>query len=92
MKKFVSLLLATSLLSLTLGCTENIRAKAFGGESNITLKCNQKLFDVTWKAANLWYATRPMRAGEEAEAYSFAESSSWGMLEGTVTFTELICK
>lgn len=92
MKKFVSLLIVTSLISLTLGCTENKRARSWGGKSTVELKCNHKLFDVTWKNADLWFATRPMRDGEETERYTFSESSSWGVMEGTVTFVESVCK
>ena len=41
-------------------CTANCRAKNFGGKMAIDLPCDQKLFDVTWKEDNLWYAMRPM--------------------------------
>jgi len=92
MKKLVSLLIVTALLGLTLGCTENIRARSFGGKSTVELKCNQKLFDVTWKATDLWYVTRSMQDGETAESYTFAEESTWGMMEGTVHFVESVCK
>ena len=92
MKKFVMLALVVILSCLALGCTENQRARQWGGESKISLKCDQKLFDVTWKQADLWFATRDMRNGEEPESYTFAEDSSWGVMEGTVQFVESKCK
>ncbi len=92
MKKFAAMAVMIIISCLTLGCTENERARAWDGKSTVELKCNQKLFDVTWKNADLWFATRPMRAGEEAERYTFSESSNWGMMEGTVTFVESVCK
>ncbi len=72
-------------------CTENVRSRAFGGESSVDLPCGQKLFDVTWKESNLWYVTRPMRNDEQPETYKFSESSNFGVLEGTVTFNESLC-
>jgi|10_taG_2_1085330.scaffolds.fasta_scaffold09961_2 hypothetical protein len=92
MKKFVTVAAVMVLSCLALGCTENQRARQWGGESNIQLKCDQKLFDVTWKRTDLWYATRAMRDNETPETYLFAEDSSWGMMEGTVKFVETKCK
>lgn len=76
-----------AILALT-GCTENKRARTFGGNATIKLTCDTKLFDVTWKGDNIWYTVRAMREGEFAETYTFHEDSSWGALEGTVTFVE----
>lgn len=80
------------MLALLIGCTENGRAKAFGGTMKVDLPCNSKLTEVTWKEAELWYATRPMREGEQPEVTSFKEDSSYGMLEGEVILTERACK
>jgi hypothetical protein len=71
------------------GCTDNIRARNFGGTANLDLPPNQKLVNVTWKEDDIWYLTRPMRDDELAETYSFQESSSFGMLEGTVKIHEI---
>ena len=82
---------ATAFVGLA-GCTEKQRARSFGGESSIDLPCDKKLFDVTWKGDNIWFVTREMRDDESAEEYSFQEESSFGMLEGTVTFKESRCE
>jgi hypothetical protein len=73
------------------GCTENARSRNFGGESTIDVPCGQKVFNITWKEANLWYAIRPMRNDEKPEIYTFKEDSNMGILEGTVTFKESSC-
>jgi len=81
------------LISIILiGCTENIRARSFGGETTINLPCDTKLFDVTWKNANLWYAVRKMKPNDNIETYDFIEDSSWGAFEGKVVFVEKRCK
>lgn len=77
------------LLSLTLfQCTSNQRAKKWGGSYTIELKPGQKLVEATWKGDDLWYLTRERREGEYAETFYFKEDSSWGVLEGVVTFKE----
>lgn len=89
--KFARSLIALSIvlaIALIGGCTEKQRAKQLGGSMTVRLECGQKLFDVTWKNDNLWYATRPMRHGEVPETYTFIEDSSFGVMEGKVTFVE----
>ena len=52
------------MLSLAFsGCTENIRAKQFGGSQTINLPASQKLLNVTWKDGDLWVLFRPMKDG-----------------------------
>lgn len=70
------------------GCTENSRAKQFGGTSTINLPPNTKLVIATWKDADLWYLTRPMVSNETAITSTFKEKSRFGLLEGTVNFVE----
>lgn len=79
--------LTLSLLALA-SCTQNQRAKGWGGTASVALPANQKLVTATWKDQELWYLTRPMRANETPETYTLNESSSWGMVEGKVVFTE----
>lgn len=87
MKKLA--LLFSLILILGLGsCTENQKAKAFGGTMKIVLPEGKKLVEATWKNEDLWYLTRDMREGEVPETYQFQENSSFGVWEGTVTFIE----
>ena len=86
MKKI--LLVVVALLAF--GCTENDRARSFGGTMGINLPCGQKLVNATWKETHMWYLTRPMEATEEPVTSVFHEDSSWGVMNGTVNFRE--CK
>lgn len=87
MRKKLSVLLIVIALS-TVGCTENQRAKSFGGTATVILPAGRKLVNTTWKNADLWYLTRPMRADEKAESYEFNENSEFGFAEGKVIFVE----
>ena len=85
MKKL--LILAISAIALV-SCTENNRAKNWGGTANVNLEPNRKLVTVTWKDNQIWYLTRPMDSSDKAETYNFQEESSWGLVEGTVIIVE----
>jgi len=83
-----------ALVALLLaGCTENERARSFGGSADVRLPPGQKLVTATWKEnAALWLLTRPARPGEEPEVLTFQESSSYGLVEGTVRIHERAAK
>ena len=81
-------LLIIAGLTILFSCTENARVKAFGGNGTINLPKGRKLINITWKEAQVWYLTRPMRPDEIAESYQFQEESSWGMIEGTYNIIE----
>jgi len=84
LKHILSIVTVLALAS----CTQNQRAKAWGGSASVALPASQKLVTATWKDQELWYLTRPMRADETPETFTLNESSSWGVVEGKVTFTE----
>lgn len=71
-----------------MACSENEMAKSFGGTMKLDLPCGEKLTEITWKDTDLWYATRPMRVGEEPETTTFHADSSLGMMEGKVIVKE----
>jgi hypothetical protein len=79
---------------LLIGCTENKRAKVFGGTIAVQLPPGRKLVNATWKgeASDLWYLTRPMRPGESAEEWVFTEKSAFGFMQGSVVFQEQVVK
>lgn len=64
-------------------CTENERARGWGGNATLNLPTSQKLINVTWKENDLWYLTRTMNETNVAETYKFNEESAWGVYEGT---------
>ncbi|CAB4163519.1 hypothetical protein UFOVP806_23 [uncultured Caudovirales phage] len=76
------------VVSLTASCTDNQRAKMFGGTATIDLPPGRKLVSATWKDEQLWYLTRPATFGEVPVTSTLTESSSYGLLEGEVTFRE----
>lgn len=80
----------TLLLSL-LGCTENQRARVWGGTMEVQIPCDQQVFDVTWKGEDLWYATQPPVPGWMPQTKRFVESSSFGVIQGEVRLVESRC-
>lgn len=80
------------VVCLATGCTENERAKAFGGTMKVPLPCDRKLFDVTWKENDFWYATKPMVEADVAETYIYKAESGYDMFEGEVIVTERRCR
>ena len=69
-------------------CTQNSRARNFGGSAETHLPAGKKLVTATWKDANLWLLTRNMRSDEVPETYEFVEDSSIGIFNGTVKIIE----
>ena len=86
MKKYIILLLAIIIIS---SCTENKRAKSWGGTAEIILPKGKKLVTATWKKSNLWYLTKDMTEDDVAETYEFHEESSFGVMEGTYRIIEV---
>jgi len=77
MKKiFVIAIAAMSLAS----CTDNERARRFGGTEEVKLKPNEVVLNVTWKENEMWICTKDTTTN----ITYFREKSSWGVMEGTV--------
>ena len=79
---YTSLIGAAFIAAALSGCTDNQSAKVFGGTTNITLVCDQKLENITWKEANIWFLTRPMRESETPETHTLKERKIKGVFEG----------
>jgi len=83
---------ALSVLTLAFfatSCTENKRAKSYGGTQTINLPAKTKLVNVTWKeGSSMWILTRPMREDETPETLTFTEKSGFGLVEGKVIINE----
>lgn len=75
------------LVALT-SCTENTRAKSWGGTMTINVPKGNKVTNITWKKGDLWYSYRPFQAGEEPTIQTFVEESNLGLMEGKVIFIE----
>ena len=76
MKRLALAVVALAVVS----CTDNVRARHFGGTEEIKLKPNEVVLNVTWKSDEMWICTKDTTTG----VVYFREKSSWGMLEGTV--------
>ena len=73
MKRLLFLLML--LIAIVVGvssCTENERAKNFGGKEDITLKPSEQFVNATWKHDNLWLVTKDTLTNE----YIMREKSS----------------
>jgi|WetSurSiteA1Bulk_404760.scaffolds.fasta_scaffold04624_3 hypothetical protein len=92
MKRTLAVIVALALMFAAtftiLSCTDQQRAKKFGGTAKIEMEPGKKLVIATWKDANLWLLTRPAQPGEPVETYEFVESSSFGLLEGKILIIE----
>jgi len=77
MKKIILFIAIT--LSIT-SCTENARARRWGGKEGMVLMPNEILINVAWKADNLWVLTTDTLTGVNY----LREHSSWGVWEGAI--------
>lgn len=77
MKKLIFIAIAALTLA---SCTDNERAKNFGGTEQIKLNPNEVVLNVTWKETQMWICTRDT----VTNTVYFREKSNWGMMEGTV--------
>lgn len=71
MKKVFIILLGVSVSS----CTDNQKAKRFGGTIDYNITSNRKLVNVTWKDENdLWVLTRPMKPEDSIDTLIFQQN------------------
>jgi hypothetical protein len=82
------LLVAIGSIAILPSCTENQRARTFGGTSHTDIPVGQKLINVTWKDAELWILTEKAEPNYIPKEYTFYEESSYGLMEGTVIIRE----
>lgn len=78
--------LAILVLVVAMGCTENQRARQFGGTEKIDLKPNEILVNVTWKNDQMWILTQDTIT----HINYFREKSSYGIWEGEVIIGDTI--
>jgi len=77
MKKLLFLLLIVVSVS---SCTDNQRARSFGGTEEVSLKPSEQFVNATWKEDNLWLITKDTLTNE----YVMREKSSYGVWEGEI--------
>ena len=72
-------MVAITLLALA-SCTDNQRARRFGGTENIKIEPQEKFINITWKQDNLWIIVQDTVTGD----YYAREKSSFGVMQGKV--------
>ena len=77
MKKLILFLLTCILIT---SCTDNQRARRYGGTETIQLKPNEEFINISWKEADLWIITRDTISN----IYYAREKSSFGIWEGSI--------
>jgi len=80
MKKILAI--AITAIAFLTSCTDNRRAREFGGTETIDIPEGRILVNCTWKQDNLWVLTKDTATGE----MFFNEKSSFGILEGEINF------
>lgn len=68
-----------TLLALA-SCTDNQRARNFGGTETVKLEPNEKLINITWKQDNLWIVVQDT----VTNTFYAREKSSFGIVQGKV--------
>ena len=80
-------IVGVTLMTLLYGCTENTRARVYGGTQTIELESGKRLVNVTWKEGSaLWILTKEDTT--KPTTYRFEEKSNFGMMEGQVIIKE----
>lgn len=80
--------LIPTFIILLPSCTENQRAKGYGGTATVNLPPGTKFVGATWKEDALWFSYRPTAPGETPTVITLQEQSSFGLVEGKVVFQE----
>lgn len=83
MKRKIIFTMLTFLIGWSIcltSCTENSRARNFGGKQEFALKPNEMLINVTWKDDDMWVLTKDTITNVQY----FRESSSFGIWEGEI--------
>lgn len=65
-------------------CTDNNRARHFGGTETVKLFPKEKFINITWKETSLWVITQDTTTG----VFYAREKSSYGLLEGKIIITK----
>jgi len=82
-------LMAICLITIVImSCTQNQRAKQWGGTAYYSIPADKEFVFATWKESDLWIVTKPREVGHEPKVYTMTEESSWGVLQGGVIITE----
>lgn len=87
----IKILLICIMMLFAMSCTQNQRAKKYGGIATIEAPCGMMVGNITWKGEDLWYSYIPMPEGYEPVTHTFQEVSSYGVIQGKYVIKESKC-
>ena len=85
MKKLLFILMFILMCTVTFifsSCTQNQRARNFGGSAEVKLPRNCILINATWKQNDLWILVEDTITHKK----TLIENSNFGILEGSYSF------
>lgn len=82
MRKLILLLIVIAFMS----CTDNQRARKFGGTETFILAPNKEFVNITQKEDNLWVIVKDKNTGK----FYAREKSSFGVMEGKVIIEQFV--
>jgi len=83
-KKFLIILMLVTFSN----CSENTRAKKWGGTMDINPEKGCKVSEITWKDDQVWYLCEEMEPNYVPQLKKFKEASTYGIIEGEVDIQE----
>ena len=86
-KVLIACIILATLVFLS-SCTEQGKARAWGGSFEVRLPAGNKLVTATWKQTDLFYLYQPMDSNDVPKTSIFQESSNFGVYESKVIFIE----
>lgn len=78
------LIILTLIACVCIGCTENERARSWGGTEKIELNQHEILLNITWKGTDMWLLT----IDTTTHIKHFRERSTLGIMEGEIIIQE----
>jgi len=63
-----------------MSCTDNQRARKFGGTETIKLEPNEEFINITWKQDDIWVIVKDKNTGK----FYACEKSSFGVMQGKI--------
>ena len=88
MRKMKVLLLALITMLAISACTENQRARSFGGTLKVQVEPGYKVTMATWKGEDLFYMMEEMEPTYVPKKKVLKEDATWGVIESKVVFIE----
>lgn len=88
MKKVLFIVSIILAMFINVSCTENYRAREFGGTVTIHVEKGKKVMMATWKGEDLFYMVEDMEDDYVPHNKKLIESSAYGIIESNVIFVE----